>query len=319
MEDLYIPYQASELPLAQRVLVLAPHPDDEIFGCGGVLALYAQQGALIDVVVVTDGAGFSVGAERDRVRSTRQQETVQALQQLNIASVKFLDFPDRSLAGHESLVTAVVGQIQNSEPQVVLAPSLQEIHPDHLGLARAAIAALSQLRELQPKPVLMQYEVGAMLTANMLVDITPVWAVKHQAMHCFVSQLKQQDYARHIEGLNTFRTYTLPSEVKYAEAYRCIQWADLGAETERPSPMAAEAILTTSDAQAEGLRQHILDLQRSQQETSRQLESLLRQAEQLSKQSEEDRQALNQLLRSKSWRITQPLRWATAHIRRLVG
>lgn len=319
MEDLYIPYQASELPLAQRVLVLAPHPDDEIFGCGGVLALYAQQGAHIDVVVVTDGAGFSVDAERDRVRSTRQQETVQALQQLNIASVKFLDFPDRSLAGHEGLVTAVLGQIQNLDPQVVLAPSLQEIHPDHLGLARAAIAALSQLRELQPKPVLMQYEVGAMLTANMLVDITPVWALKHQAMHRFVSQLKQQDYARHIEGLNTFRTYTLPNEVKYAEAYRCIQWDDLGTQTERPSPMAAEAILTTPDAQAEALRQHILDLQRSQQETSRQLESLARQAEHLSQQSEEDRQALNQLLRSKSWRITQPLRWATAHIRRLVG
>lgn len=319
MEDLYIPYQASALPLAQRVLVLAPHPDDEIFGCGGVLALYAQQGAHIDVVVVTDGAGFSVDAERDRVRSTRQHETVQALQQLNIASVKFLDFPDRSLAGHEGLVTAVLGQIQNLDPQVVLAPSLQEIHPDHLGLARAVIAALSQLRELQPKPVLMQYEVGAMLTANMLVDITPVWALKHQAMHCFVSQLKQQDYARHIEGLNTFRTYTLTSEVKFAEAYRCIQWADLGTQTERPSPMAAEAILAIPDAKAEGLLQQILDLQKTQQQTSSQLEALTAHAQELAKQNEAHAQSLQQVLNSNSWRITQPLRWATAHIRRLVG
>jgi LmbE family N-acetylglucosaminyl deacetylase len=58
MEDWYIPYQTSKLPQAQRVLVLAPHPDDEIFGCGGALALYVQLGAQVDVVVVTDGTGF---------------------------------------------------------------------------------------------------------------------------------------------------------------------------------------------------------------------------------------------------------------------
>jgi LmbE family N-acetylglucosaminyl deacetylase len=319
MEDWYIPYQTSELPQAQRVLVLAPHPDDEIFGCGGALALYVQLGTHVDVVVVTDGTGFSVDDERQQVRLTRQQETVQALQHLNISSVKFLDFPDRSLAGHEGLVQEVLDQIENLDPQVVLAPSLQEIHPDHSGLARAAIAALSRLNERQPKPVLMQYEVGAMLAANMLVDITAVWGLKKQAMHCFVSQLKQQDYARHIEGLNTFRTYTLPREVQYAEAYRCIQWADLRAETGRPLSKGVETLLAAADAQAEGMRQYILELQRTQQETSSQLESLALQAQHLAQQSEEHVQALNKLLSSKSWRITQPLRWAAHHIRRLIG
>jgi len=319
METWYIPYQTSELPRAQRVLVLAPHPDDEVFGCGGVLALYAQQGVHVDVVVVTDGAGFSVDAQRHRVRSTRQQETVQALQQLNIDSVKFLDFPDRSLAGHEGLVQAVLGHIQNLDPQVVLAPSQQEIHPDHLGLARAVLAAMTRLGHQQPRPVLMQYEVGAMLAANMLVDITPVWVLKKQAMLCFPSQLTQQDYARHVEGLNTYRTYTLPREVQFAEAYRCIPWADLAAEAGRPSSNGAEDVLAVADAQAEGLLQRIMDLQRTQQEASVQLESLTRQAQQLSQQNEEHVQALNNVLNSHSWRMTQPLRWAASHIRRLIG
>jgi hypothetical protein len=62
-----------------------------------------------------------------------------------------------------------------------------------------------------------------------------------------------------------------------------------------------------------------MDLQRTQQETSVQLESLTRQAQQLSQQSEEHVQALNKVLNSKSWRITQPLRWAAWHIRRLIG
>jgi LmbE family N-acetylglucosaminyl deacetylase len=319
METWYIPYQTSALPPAQRVLALAPHPDDEIFGCGGVLALYAQLGVHIDVVVVTDGAGFSVDDERHHVRLTRQQETVQALQQLNIASVKFWDFPDRSLAGHEGLVQAVLDLLRDLAPQVVLAPSPQEIHPDHSGLARATIAAMARLTEPQPRPVLMQYEVGATLAANMLVDITPVWDRKKQAMHCFVSQLELQDYARHIEGLNTFRTYTLPREVKYAEAYRCIQWEDLGAEMSQPSPLAAMTVLEATDAQAEALQQQVLDLQRTQQQTSSELEALTAHAQELAKQNEAHAQLLHQVLSSNSWRITQPLRWAVSQFRRLFG
>lgn len=319
METWYIPYQSSALPPAQRVLALAPHPDDEIFGCGGVLALYAQQGAHIDVVVVTDGAGFSVDDERDHVRLTRQQESAQALQQLNIAAVKFLDFPDRSLAGHEGLVQALLDQIQDLAPQVVLAPSQQEIHPDHSGLARATIAAMARMTEPQLRPLLMQYEVGATLAANMLVDITPVWELKKQAMHCFVSQLKLQDYDRHIEGLNTFRTYTLPREVKYAEAYRCIQWEDLGAEMSQPSPFAAKNILAAAESEAEGLLQQVLDLQRTQQQTSSQLEALTAHAQELAKQNEAHAQSLQQVLSSNSWRITQPLRWAASQFRRLLG
>jgi cell division septum initiation protein DivIVA len=131
--------------------------------------------------------------------------------------------------------------------------------------------------------------------------------------------LEQQDYARHVEGLNTYRTYTLPREVQFAEAYRCIQWADLGAETGRPSSNGAEDVLAVADAQAEGLLQHIMDLQRTQQEASVQLESLTRQAQQLSQQNEEHVQALNNVLSSHSWRMTQPLRWAASHIRRLIG
>ncbi|HQQ79461.1 MAG TPA: PIG-L family deacetylase, partial [Thermoanaerobaculia bacterium] len=54
-ERALVPYEASRFD-ARRVLVLAPHPDDEVFGCGGALADLASRGATIDVLLVTDGA-----------------------------------------------------------------------------------------------------------------------------------------------------------------------------------------------------------------------------------------------------------------------
>ena len=64
MEDWYLPYSPSSLPVAQNVLVLAPHPDDEIFGCGGCLALYRRAGVNIHVYVLSDGAGYAEAEDR---------------------------------------------------------------------------------------------------------------------------------------------------------------------------------------------------------------------------------------------------------------
>src|SRR5450759_741755 len=50
-----MPYEASSF-VASRVVVFAPHPDDEVFGCGGALADLRDRGARVDVVLVTDGA-----------------------------------------------------------------------------------------------------------------------------------------------------------------------------------------------------------------------------------------------------------------------
>ena len=53
------------LPAHPRVLVFAPHPDDEVFGCGGLLALLAACGASIGVHVVTDGGYGKFGQNKD--------------------------------------------------------------------------------------------------------------------------------------------------------------------------------------------------------------------------------------------------------------
>jgi LmbE family N-acetylglucosaminyl deacetylase len=66
MENWFLPFAASPLPPARQVLVLAPHPDDEVFGCGGCASLYARAGAVVHPYVLTDGGGYLTGPSGNR-------------------------------------------------------------------------------------------------------------------------------------------------------------------------------------------------------------------------------------------------------------
>jgi predicted NBD/HSP70 family sugar kinase len=86
------------------------------------------------------------------------------------------------------------------------------------------LAALEQTQaEGGVLPWLVQYEVGVPLKPNLLLDMTSLWPRKLQAMQCFTSQLQTQNYAKHIEALNTYRTYALPLDVSHAEAFYVLQ------------------------------------------------------------------------------------------------
>src|SRR5436190_24069407 len=85
-----IPFEPLDLR-GERLLVLAPHPDDEVIGCGGLVALHLREGRKVRVVVATDGGQAGDAA-------TRQRESRAALASLGDAEIEFLNFPDRHLA-----------------------------------------------------------------------------------------------------------------------------------------------------------------------------------------------------------------------------
>ena len=103
MEDWITPGRPSPLPDIRKALVLAPHPDDEVFGCGGTLARLRQQGAEIHVHILTDGGGYSQGDERQAICQTRREETDRALGVLGIGAASHAGFADRGLSGHAGL------------------------------------------------------------------------------------------------------------------------------------------------------------------------------------------------------------------------
>lgn len=218
METDFVPYQASSPPNG-KVLVLAPHPDDEVFGCAGAMMHHLAQGDEVNVLILTDGqAAISHPDEtaKQAYIQLRQAESRRAAQLLGYNEPIFWQYPDRHLSPDVTLIDSLTTWLEDYQIQTVYAPSVLEIHPDHHALAWATLEAIKKIK--YPLQLLM-YEIGAPLSPNFLINLTDCWEKKQAAMQCFVSQLAIQHYDRRIQGLNTYRAYTLSPAVKAAEAF----------------------------------------------------------------------------------------------------
>lgn len=146
----------ASLPRAQSseagpVLIIAPHPDDETLGCGGLIARRAAEGRRVVVAVVTDGRalfrrfGVTDPSEAE-VSAMRKAETLRAVEILgaDTGDVRFLDFENERL--HEERAVAlreIVALLRDVGPAEVYMPSDVEGHREHVltnEIAREACA-----------------------------------------------------------------------------------------------------------------------------------------------------------------------------------
>lgn len=216
-EDKLIPFLSTD-PTGRRVLVLAPHPDDETIGCGGSLVLHAKAGDPVKVVFLTNGAkGDTSGAmEKSRYTALRQEEAKKACETLGVTDLEFWPYEDRSLSGAHGALRRIMDLLQDYRPQLVYVPSPLEFHPDHRASCFLLCDAISGIDfSFQ----MAFYELGQPVSVNLLVDITPVLSRKTRALDCYQSQLKEQPYGDIVMGLNRYRSMTLPEGVTHAEGF----------------------------------------------------------------------------------------------------
>jgi len=139
--------EASELLAGRRLLVLAPHPDDETLGCGATVARVRAAGGSVTVVVATDGRRSSASTVLgpQRLAELRAAELRAACQLLGVPAedVLQLGYPDGTLAGcRPRLAARLAGVLAERRPDIVLVPCAQDDHPDHQALHEAAVRAV---------------------------------------------------------------------------------------------------------------------------------------------------------------------------------
>lgn len=299
-ESDYVTYHAVDKLPGRSVLVLAPHPDDEIFGCGGTMIKHCQAGDSVSVLIVTDGAFGKSENDRAAHAAMRAAESLAASRLIGYSPLAFLQYRDRELAGCDGLVLDLLKIFNESDIDLIYVPSIDEMHPDHHALALAALRAVA----LGSKDVsIAMYEVGRPLSrVTHLVDITDAFEVKLEAMRCFQSQLSHQSYDRHIVALNSFRTYTLSKEALYAEAFWIIGKGEIPELIQVASLQFQHATTgVRSDLVEDDLAADVLncaELLHQQIQRNRQLD------EQIASLSVE----IDRLYNSNTWRLTAPLR-----------
>lgn len=193
-----------------KLLLVVPHPDDEVYGAGGTLLEWETEGC--GVLTLTRGEAGRTGGlcEPEELASFRQQELAACLRVLGVRVHEQHSFPDKYLAQYDfsELVAVIRESITRLKPEIVLTfpPDGSNGHPDHVTTHRAARAAWESLPE--PRPVLWYYasprpqhsyaaaEMHALLP-NLTRDVTPFVTRKLEAIAQHRSQaLSSIDFMR---------------------------------------------------------------------------------------------------------------------------
>lgn len=175
------------------LVVVAPHPDDETLGAGGLMATAAAAGRAVTVVVVTDGEAGAATPTPDLGRR-RRKELREALRALGVTAprVVFLAYPDGDVAPHAADLEQMLERII-TPTDLLVGPWLRDGHPDHEATATAC-RRVAQRRAVE----FMEYPVWAWhhstpeaLFANDAVRIpleASRRAAKVRAIQCYRSQ-----------------------------------------------------------------------------------------------------------------------------------
>lgn len=174
-----------------RVLVVAPHPDDETLGCGGTLALHARGGDSVTVLVVTDGGGSRAGGLRkEEMVRQRRAELEDALWVLDPRiQLVHLAFPEGDWSPGK-LSALLLQQIDALKPTLIYAPSCVDYHPEHIRVANSLAGTLGGNPGCHAVRV---YEVQVPLTpllVNRVADITDVALFKRMALYQYRTQAR---------------------------------------------------------------------------------------------------------------------------------
>ncbi len=211
------PLPTSLVPIHDgKVLVFAPHPDDEVLGCGGTLALLRQKECAIKVIFVTDGAGAgSLNADAPMIR---RKEAAESLSILGINDMEFLDEPDGGFRNSSNFETKIDTLLNKFNPDWLFLPSVLDYHRDHVAIGHAVLNCWHRWKS--PSRAFI-YEIWTPLPATRVVDITSVINLKKHAISCYALPLSHCNYLSAIIGLASYRGLFLPKQVgeNYAEAF----------------------------------------------------------------------------------------------------
>lgn len=129
----------------EDVVVVAPHPDDEVLGVGGLMRRLVRDGASVRVVAVTDGdaARPPAGWSAQRLGVARTLEATAACAELGVPAPRRLVLPDGRVAAHEDALADALAELLGPRT-VCLATWRHDGHPDHEATGRAAAAACAR-------------------------------------------------------------------------------------------------------------------------------------------------------------------------------
>lgn len=195
----------------KRIVVFAPHPDDEAIGCGGSIAKHAKDGTEITAVFLTSG------------KEGREAEAKKAAKILGISRTEFLRFEDGFISYSPEAVAKVTKILEEDKPELVYVPHGLEGDLDHLNTFRTVCEVLKKFYH-STKPTVLCYEIWTPIQMpNYYEDITDIVEIKERAIAAHKSQNILFDFSRAALSLNAYRGVT-SGRGGYCEAFMILKF-----------------------------------------------------------------------------------------------
>ena len=216
------------------LLVIAPHPDDEVLGCGATMARYLREGKSVAVVWVGEG-GWDKAYKPTEDHSTLVFRAMLALGPgVHTGLLRFSE--DQRFETHPRAVLAdeIAGYVGRWQPRTVLLPFYGDVNLDHRVTFEAAMVACRPTRSFIRR--IACYETASSTEWGAIHPFRPNWYVevsaddlrrKNAALEVYGDQMREPPHPRNVQTAHT-RIMARGSEVcaQYAEAFQLVREVD---------------------------------------------------------------------------------------------
>ncbi len=204
------PFLKYSLPLEEelpgnKVLVIAPHQDDESIGCGGTLIKHTKAGGRLEIAFCTSGG------------EKRLYEAKDAAKVLGAKISHFLQFDIRSLYSNTTQLAERFTELFNRvKPEIVFLPFMIDNHQDHVSISKAFVKA-NKMKSVNC--MVYAYSVWTTLIPNVVIDISEQWEQKKQAIECYKTQTATRDYVTMASSISKYWSVVKGKNTQYCEAF----------------------------------------------------------------------------------------------------
>jgi len=204
-----------------KVLVIAAHPDDEVYGVGGTMVKHVQKGDEVYVCMLTEGVTTQYRNTMNKISlheliKQKKKESLRAAKILGIKKIFFFDLPDMKLntIPHPEINQPIEECIATLLPEIVYTHHWGDVNKDHrLAFESTMVAVRPGLKSSIKKVLIYETPSSSEWNApiltnqflpNVFVDISDVLDLKIQAMKAYKSELRPFPHPRSIEAVTTY-------------------------------------------------------------------------------------------------------------------
>lgn len=212
-----------------KILVIAPHPDDEVLGCGGTIAKHVKNGDDVCLCIITKAY---LPDWPEEFIANRPKEIEAASSILGIKETILLDFPTVKLdtIPQKELIDRISSVVMKIKPDILYVPHKGDLHKDHRLVFEASLVAArpgGSIKKILSYETLSETDFGQVLepfVPTVYEDIAETFEIKIEAMNAYASEIKQTPHPRSIDLIEILaKKRGSESGLRFAESFVLIR------------------------------------------------------------------------------------------------